>query len=181
MPRSRWRTFVWICGIAIVAILAEGLLLSGRDTPPPPSSAPAILAKGQISAHRWKTRSWSLEYDRAQMSPDGSFAEVEGIHNGVLYRDGKPYLSISAQHVSANTVSEDFTATGRVHVAQANGPESRTFDTDLITWTNANKTLTLAHPSVIKSGKGTLTVDSASINFFTGAVHLGRIRGAFGL
>ena len=115
------------------------------------------------------------------MSPDGSYAEVDGIHNGVLYRDGKPYLSISAQRVNANTISDDFTATGRVHIAQLGGSETRTFDTDLITWSNAMKTLTLAHPSLIKTGKGTLTVDSATINFSTGAVHLGRIRGAFSL
>ena len=181
MPRASWRRFFWVCGIAVVAILAEGLLLSGRDIPSPPASAPAILAGGQISAHRWKTRSWSLEYDRAQMSADGSYADVDGIHNGVLYRNGKPYLSISAQHVSANTFSDDFTATGRVHIAQLNGAETRTFDTDLITWTNVTKTLVLAHPSIIKSGKGTLTVDNATINFSTGAVHLGRIRGAFSL
>ena len=181
MPRASWRTFAWVCAIALVSVLGEGLLLSGRDIPPPPASAPAILAKGQISAHRWKTRSWSLEYDRAQMSPDGSYAQVDGIHNGVLYRDGKPYLSLSAQHVSANTVSDDFTATGRVHIAQLSGSETRTFDTDLITWTNVTKTLMLAHPSIIKSGKGTLTVDSATINFSSGAVHLGRIRGAFSL
>jgi hypothetical protein len=166
--------------IAAVAILAEGLILSGRDTPPPPGSAPAILGQGQVSAHRWKTRSWSLEYDRAQMSPDGTLAEVDGIHNGILYRAGKPYLSITAQHISANTISDDFSAIGRVHVAQLRG-ESRTFDTDLITWTNASKTLTLAHPSIIKSGSATVTVDNATINFESGAVHLGKLRGAIHL
>ncbi len=179
MPRFKWRTFAFVCGVALVAILAEGLILSGRDIPPPMGSTPAILAKGQISAHRWKTKSWSLEYDRAQMSPDGSYAEVDGIHNGVLYRDGKPYLSISAQHISANTLSDDFTAIGRVHIAELRGAQSRSFDTDLISWSNAMKTLTLAHPSIIKAGKGALTVESARINFATGAVHLGRIRGAF--
>ena len=179
MPGSSWRAFAWVCGFAILGILIEGLVLTGRDTGPPPTTTPAILAKGAVSAHRWKTKSWSLEYDRAQMSPDGSYAEVDGIHNGILYRNGKPYLSISARHISANTLSNDFTATGRVHIAQLQGSENRTFDTDLITWTNALKTLTLAHPSIIKAGKGSLTVDSATINFATGAIHLGRIRGAF--
>lgn len=181
MRRPKWRTFWWVCGLAAGAILIEGLVLSVRDTPALPGAAPAILAQGQISAHRWKTKSWSLEYDGAQMSPDGSLAEVDGIHNGILYRDGKPYLSISAKHVTANTFSDDFTATGRVHVAQLQGSEARTFDTDLITWTNVTKTLLLAHPSIIRAGKGTLTVENASINFETGAIHLGRIRGALSL
>jgi len=66
-----------------------------------------------------------------------------------------------------------------VHIAQLQGAEARSFDTDLITWTNVTKMLTLAHPSIIKTGNGSLTVDSASLNFATGAVHLGRIRGAF--
>ncbi len=115
------------------------------------------------------------------MSPDGSLAEVEGIHNGILYRNGKPYLSISAKHISANTMSDDFTATGRVHIAQLKGPIPRSFDTDLIVWTNASKTLALDHPSLIKTGRAALTVEKATLNFDTGAVHLGRIKGTITL
>jgi len=181
VPRSSWKTFAYVCLAATLAILGEGLFLSGRDTPAPPAAAPAILGQGEVSAHHWKTKSWSLDYDRAQMSPDGSLAEVDGIHNGVLYRNGKPYLSISAKHISANTMSDDFTATGRVHIKQLGASAPRTFDTDLIIWTNLTKTLDLAHPSLIKTGKAALTVERATINFETGAIHLGKIKGAITL
>lgn len=181
MPRSSWKAFTYTCVFATLAILCEGLILSGRDTPPLPGTAPVILSRGQVSAHHWKTKSWSLDYDRAQMSPDGSMAEVDDIHNGILYRNGKPYLSIAAKHVSANTLSDDFTATGRVHIAQLAGPVPRSFDTDLIAWTNLTKSLALPHPSIIKTGKATLSVETATINFETGAIHLGKIKGAISL
>lgn len=115
------------------------------------------------------------------MSPDGSMAAVDGIHNGILYRNGKPYLSIAAKHISANTLSDDFTATGRVHIAQLEGSVPRSFDTDLIAWTNVTKNLTLPHPSIIKTGKATLSVEKATINFESGAIHLGKIKGAISL
>ncbi len=163
--------------VAILGILAEGVVLSGRDLPPPPGAQPVVLGAGGVTAHKMSTKSWSLFYDRAQTSPDGSLAEIDGIHNGVFYRKGKPYITLTARHVSVNTLSNDFTATGDVHVTEIKGKASRTFDTDLIVWTNATKLLTLNHPSVIKTGKAVMTVANATFNVQTGDVHLGKIGG----
>lgn len=173
-----WRTFWYVLGIALFAIFTEGVVLSGRDLPPPPGSEPVILGAGGVTAHKMSTKSWSLYYDKAQTSPDGSQAEIDGIHDGVFYKNGKPYITISARHVSVNTLSNDFTATGRVHITQLKpGALARSFDTDLIVWTNATKTVTLSHPSIIKTGDATMTVDSMTINVDTGAIHVGKIGG----
>lgn len=172
----------YVLGIAVVAIFVEGVVLSGRDLPPPPGTAPVILGAGGITAHRMSTKSWSLYYDKAQTSPDGSQAEIDGIHKGVFYKNGKPYFTLSAHHVSVNTISNDFTATGDVHITQLKpGSTSRSFDTDLIVWTNATKTVTFSHPSVIKTGDATMTVANMTINVDTGAIHLGKIGGAISI
>ena len=185
MPRRAlrsWKTFWWTLAIAVVAIFTEGVVLSGSDMPPPPGAQAVILGKGGVTAHRMSTKSWSLYYDKAQTSPDGSQADIDGIHNGVFYKNGKPYITISARHVSVNTVSNDFTATGDVHITQLkSGGLARSFDTDLIVWSNATKTITLSHPSLIKTGASTMTVARMSINVDTGAVHLGKVGGTINL
>ncbi|GAC1658458.1 MAG: hypothetical protein NVS9B12_10940 [Vulcanimicrobiaceae bacterium] len=176
-PWRAWKTFWIVSVVAFGAIVTEGIVLSGQDLPPPPGAQSVVLGAGGITAHKMSTKSWSLYYDHAQTSPDGSLAEIDGIHNGVFYRKGKPYITISAKHVSVNTLSDDFTATGDVHVRQLKGSLARSFDTDLIIWSNTTKFLTLSHPSVIKTGDATMTVQSATFNVQTGAVHLGTIGG----
>lgn len=178
----RWRTFWYVLAFAVFAIFVEGVVLSGQDLPPPPGTQPVVLGKGGITAHRMSTKSWSLYYDKAQTSPDGSQAEIDGIHNGVFYKDGMPYITLSAHHVSVNTVSNDFTATGDVHITQLKpGAMARAFNTDLIVWTNATKTVTFSHPSVVKTGDATMTVEKMTINVGTGAVHLGKIGGSINI
>lgn len=177
-----WKTFWWVLAIAIAGIFTEGVVLSGSDMPPPPGTQPIVLGQGGVTAHRMSTKSWSLFYDKAQTSPDGSQAEIDGIHNGVFYKNGKPYIEISARHVTVNTVSNDFTATGDVHITQLKpGALAHSFDTDLIVWSNATKTITMSHPSLIKTGASTMTVARMTINVDTGAVHLGKIGGTINL
>lgn len=176
-PLREWKTFWVALGVAIFAILTEGVVLSGRDLPPPPGAEPVILGKGGVTAHKMSTKSWQLFYDHAQTSPDGSIAEIDGIHDGIFYRNGKPYVTISAQHVSVNTLSDDFTATGKVHVTQVKPGTTRSFDTDLIVWTNASKELTLNHPSLVTTGDAKMTVQNATFNVQTGEIHLGKIGG----
>lgn len=178
MYRTSWKAFFAVCGVAFLAIMAEGIVLSGRDLPPPPGAQPIVLSKGGVTAHKMSTKSWTLNYDHAQTTPDGSAAEIDGIHDGVFYRKGKPYIKISARHVSVNTITDDFTATGDVHVTQLKASLARSFDTDLILWTNSNKMLTMSHPSVIKTGDATMTVQTITVDLDKGTVHLGKIGGA---
>jgi hypothetical protein len=103
---------------------------------------------------------------------------VDGVRNGVVFRKGKPYLRISAQHVRLNIQSLDFTAVGKVHVERINDPQRRAFDTDLVTWTNDAKILRMDHPSYIHSGGHTLRIDGISVNFDDNTFHLGKLGGS---
>lgn len=159
-----------------------GIVLAGREpAPPTPGSQPLSLRGGRVTGNRISTRSWTFDYRHAQMSPDGTLATVDGVRNGVLYRKGKPYLSIAAQHVSVNTQTFDFTATGDVHVEQLNSKDKvkRSFDTDLLQWTNVTKMLSLPHPSLFRTGDQILKVASISVDFNTNDIHVGKIEGSF--
>jgi hypothetical protein len=173
-----------IVGAAIAAFtiwVVVELVLAGRGLPGmPPASSPMILQGGEVrgSNHVIATRSWRFAYDRGELSPDGTSGTLDGIHDGIVYRKGKPYLRIDAQHVSVNLQTLDFTAVGLVHVQMLADPYDRSFDTDYVTWTNNAKLLQMTHPSYLHVGGQTLKIGSISVDFDKNEVHLGKIEGS---
>ncbi len=177
---TRWRTFALIAGAAALIWLIVGVVLAGREPGgPSPGTQPLTLHGGRVTGNRMSTKSWMFEYRKAEMSADGTLASVDGVRQGVLYKNGAPYLGVTAEHVSVNTQTFDFTALGDVHVTQLqdDGGARRSFDTDFIQWVNATKLLSLPHPSIVHSGDETLRVGTVTVNFNTGEIHFGGITG----
>ena len=54
---------------------------------------------------------------------------------------------------------------------------SKSFDTDLVQWTNATKLLTLSHQSIFRTGGQVLKVASITVDFNKDEVHLGKVDG----
>ena len=178
--RVPWKRIAWIAGAAFSVYLVVGIILAGRNTPQlPPTQQTIDLRGGHILNNRITTKSWSFDYDHAQLSPDGTTGTVDGVHNGIVFRKGKPYLKISATHISLNTQSLDFTAVGKVHVERIGDPQKRSFDTDLVMWTNGAKLLRLDHPSYLHSGTQTMRLDNVTINFDTEQIHMAKLGGSF--
>ena len=170
---------IGIAAAVLVAIwvVVEVVIAGNGPTPPLPSSVSMNLHGGHVVTNRISTKSWTFDYERAQLSPDGLTGSVDGVRNGVVYRKGKPYLRISAQHVQLDIDSLDFTAIGKVQVERIGDPEHRTFDTDLVTWTNNAKLLHMDHPVYVHSGDQTLRIDGVTVDFDANTIHLGKIAG----
>ncbi len=175
---------IWWKRLALGAGLASGIyvvieiVLAGGGVPPlPPSQAPIDLRGGHVLNNHIATKSWSFDYDHARLSPDGLSGSVDGVRNGVVFRKGKPYLRISAKHVVLNIQTLDFTAVGKVHIERIDDPQRRSFDTDLVTWTNDAKIMHMPHPAYIHSGDQILRIDGISVNFDDNTIHLGTVRG----
>ena len=175
-----WKRIGWIAGIIFAVWMVIGIMLAGRDVPPPPGAQPITLKGGRVTGNRVSTRSWTFDYTKAQMSPDGILATLDGVKNGILYKKGKQYLSIAAEHVSVNTQTFDFTATGDVHIEALHPSDgiSKSFDSDLVQWVNATKILELPHPSLLRTGGQTLKVATISVDFNKDEIHLGKISGS---
>ncbi len=176
--RRQWRRIGLLVGFLFLAWVVVEVVLAGRGTPPiPPGQAPIDLRGGHVQNNHISTKSWSFDYDHARLSPDGLSGTVDGVRNGVVFRKGKPYLRISAAHVKLNVQSLDFTAVGKVHIESIDAAQRRSFDTDLVTWTNDAKLLRMDHPSYIHSGGETLRIDGITVNFDDNTVHLGKVGG----
>jgi hypothetical protein len=174
-----WRWIFGIGGAALAIYLIVGVILAGRGTPPlPPDQTGISLKGGHVRGNRIKTRSWSFDYQSAQLSADGSTGTIQGVKDGIVFRKGKPYLRITAQNISIDTTSLNFTAVGKVTVGMIDDPLKRSFDTDLVVWNNSTKQLQMQHESYLHAGDQVLAFKTISIDFNTDQVHLGGVNGS---
>lgn len=173
-----WKRVAIYAGILFgIYVVVEVILAGGGAPPMPPTSIPINLRGGHVLTNRITNKSWSFDYDHAQLSPDGLTGSVDGVRDGVVFRKGKPYLHISAAHVQIDIQSLDFTAIGKVHVEQLDTADHRSFDTDLVTWTNNAKLLHMDHPTYVHSGGQTLRIDGITVDFDANTVHFGKLNG----
>jgi lipopolysaccharide export system protein LptC len=166
---------------AIVLVLGIGWIVyktihAGEEIPPPSAQQQTRLSGGSANDKRIDGKSWSLDYDTATLSPDGSIATVEHVHDGVILRGGKPYMRMKADHITANLTLNDFVVVGKVTFTEIGG-QHRRFETTGAHYSGSNHTLTLDQPLTISDGPLTLRVSTAVVNFTTGETKLGRISG----
>ena len=180
MRRRRWTRLAWFAGVAFIVYLTIGVIIAGRDTPVlPPTTHDIELQGGYVRVHDHLTKpSWRLDYDRAVFSSDYTSGSVDGVHNGVLFRKGKPYLRIAAEHVNVNLQTLDFTAIGKVRVERIGAKQKEWYDTDLISWTNGAKLLYMNHPSYLHTGTQILRLERVTMDFTTKTVHVGKLNGS---
>jgi hypothetical protein len=178
LRRATWKRIALLAGIALTIYVVVEIVLAGEGVAPiPPSSVPISLHGGHVMTNRITTKSWSFDYDKAQLAPDGLSGSVDGVRNGIVFKKGKPYLRVSAKHVQLDIQNLDFTAIGKVHIEMIGDPTHRSFDTDLVTWTNNAKLLHMDHPAYVHSGDQTLRIDGITVDFDANTVHFGKLNG----
>jgi len=169
-------------GAAVVTAAVLGWIVwqtvhAGADIPSARTQQQTQLQGGSARDKRLDGKSWSLDYDNATLSPDGSLAEIENVHDGVILRNGKPYMRMKAKHVTANIAFNDFVVSGPVSFSEIGGQQRELF-TDQAHYSGSDHTLHLDHMTTIHTGGLTFRVRTAELNFVTGETKLGRIRGS---
>ncbi|HEV8022635.1 MAG TPA: LPS export ABC transporter periplasmic protein LptC [Candidatus Lustribacter sp.] len=174
---NRLRTIGALVAAAVLAWITWQTIHAGTDIPSQRSTSQTQLTGGSANDKRLDGKSWSLDYDSASVSPDGSLAEIENVHDGVILRDGRPYMRMMAKHVSANLAVNDFVVTGPVSFTEIGGQHRELF-TDEAHYSGNTHTLFLDHPTTIHAAAMSFRVASAVVNFTTGETKLGRITGS---
>jgi hypothetical protein len=163
-----------------VIYLAAGVYLAGlHETLPPPPNSPVIFTGGQALGQRLTGRSWTADFDRIVSNTNQTALQLDGVHHAVIFKDGKPYLRVRAAHMTVNTITHDFTATGPIHIETADAGPKRTFETDQATWSEGPGRLILPHPCEVDTGAELpLLVGSITVDVPHGEIVLHKVGGA---
>ena len=174
--------------LAIAGYVGWGIYAAGLDERPAPSPQTAAqFTSGEAAGRRslcsgagktCSAPSWSAKYDRIVASADQSLLDLYGVHDGLIYKKGKPYLRVDADHMTVNVGSKDFSAIGKLHIETVGSKPSRSFDTTSAVWNNAQQTLDLTQRSVVRtSGDAPFTVGRLTVDLKSGDIDVHDVAG----
>jgi hypothetical protein len=166
-------------GIAFAVWMTVGIMRAGNDIPQPPTSSTVQLHHGHAEGHRINGRAWTLDCEKIAPSPDDTFVTLTNVYKGELYKHGKPYLSVRAASITANLVSNDFTADGPVKFVENDGKHKRSFSSNHAVYEGGTQLLILPNAATVEIDSGIVHVASVKYNIRTGALTVGRITGLY--
>jgi len=169
-----------LIAFVFIAWVGYQIYAAGRDETAPPAPQPIVMHKGNAHGERLSTPSWSIEYDNVVGNPDQTLLNLQGVRNGVFYRNGKPYLHLHAQQITVNTVTHDFSALGPFHVETVDHTHFRTLDTTQASWDQASKRLFLPKKTTIGTSASAqpLVADNITVYMEKGDIHMEHVRGS---
>ncbi|GAC1309710.1 MAG: hypothetical protein NVSMB19_23580 [Vulcanimicrobiaceae bacterium] len=169
----------WLAALALATYVGIGVYEAGRNERlPPPANSQIVFKNGRANGQRLRFKSWSADYDKIISNADQTILQLENVHNGTIYKNGKAYLHVRAAHMTVNTVSRNFTANGPLHVETVGTTPARSFETTSAIWSDAAQKLTFAQRIVIHSGADDpLTVGSLTLDVKSGNVDIRDVTG----
>jgi len=169
----------WLAACALLLVLGYGIYDAGRnERPAPPANTQIVFKNGYANGQKLRFKSWSADYDKIISNADQTILQLEHVRNGTIFKDGKPYLHVTAERMMVNTISRDFSATGPLHVESVGTVPVRSFDTRSAVWNESAQRLTLAQRIVIRTGaEPPLTVGSLTLDVKRGEVELHDVTG----
>jgi lipopolysaccharide assembly outer membrane protein LptD (OstA) len=173
--RPTWRTWLYTA-IALGAITYVYLFVSAVFAPPlPPESGINQVAMQllQVQGQRGTKLGWKFGADSAQTSTDGGQTTYVGVHNATYYEKGKPAYRLSADSVTLDTRSQNYSATGNVHVWALTGAQPRDIRADNVNWNQPLQTLTCPGSVTIAYKKSHFMGNDVSVDFHDGSIRTG--------
>ena len=178
VTRLNWRPLAVVAVLAFLAWVGYEIGRAGSEIAVPRIAANDTLVGGTIHGKRIDQRAWSLDFDTASVSPDGSSATIAHVRDGRIKRPGKPDVKMTADGVMVNRISNDFTVTGPVtFVEPQKDGKVRRFTTVGAHYAGGTRILQLDHPATITDGATKATFANATVNFRTGDVTVGQLQG----
>jgi hypothetical protein len=178
VTRLDWRAPAVVAVFAFLAWVGFEIGRAGSEIAVPRIPSNDKLIGGTIHGKRIDQRAWSLDFDTASVSPDGSQATIAHVRDGKIHRPGKPDVTMTADGVVVNRISNDFTVSGPVTFVEPEpGGRVRRFTTVGAHYQGATRMLQLDHTATITEGTTKVVVSNAKVDFRTGDVTVGPMQG----
>lgn len=175
--RVNWTRLAQIATFGILIGLGIAIWHAGNEDLPQPQGV-QVITNGQAAGRRAQFASWQFTYARATTLPDQSTQEIDGIRDGIYFKDGKPFVHMRADKVIYNSLSHDFTVSGAVHFEVNDKGKTRVIDAKDAAWNDRGQVLHIPGKVRVESeGGALLELTNVTIDLRNGQYSLGKVRG----
>jgi len=171
------RPGVWVGGFVIALFAIAGILLLTAFLTP---DMKTTMGQPQIQMHqivgqgeRGTQLGWRFEADSSELSTDGQLTTYHGVRKGTYYLNGKPAYELTANQVTLDMRSENYTASGSVHVWSVRKSDLSDLKTETVLWNNPLQTLTCPSKVRVRYKGYNFATTRLQSNFTTGSTSLG--------
>lgn len=89
--------------------------------PPSPATPQVIAEDVELNIRSQGKLLWQLTIEKVRVPTDGSTAWVTGLKRGIYFREGKPYLTVTAGQLQYNPTTENILVSGDIHLRSEDG------------------------------------------------------------
>jgi len=173
--RPTWR--FWLVGAGVLALGGYlYLFISAILAPsmPPMIGANTVVMKSlRVVGQHGRQLGWSFTADSSDTALDGAYTTYHNVRDGTYYEKGKPAYHISAKTITLDTRSQNYTATGAVHIWAVVGVQPREIKADELTWNQGLQMLTSPTNMTLHYEGSTYNGSNLVVNFRDGTIHTG--------
>ena len=171
---------IWKYWLAGAGVLALGgylyLFISAILAPPMPpvTNANSVVMRAlRVVGQHGPKLGWSFNAESSETSVDGGFTTYHNVRDGTYYEKGKPAYHISAKEIILDTRSQNYSASGGVHIWAVTGEQPRDIWADDMTWSQAPQTVSIPNKVTILYTGSRFAGNDVYINFRDGSIHTG--------
>ncbi len=171
------RPGLWVGGLSVaIAAVALYFLISALAMPEPaaPPGQPQIHMQGIVGQGERGTHvGWRFVADSSELSPDGEQTVYHHVRRAIYYLHGKPAYEMTADEVTVDLRSQNYSASGHVHVWSVRPRGVSDFRTDDVLWSNPLQLLTCPGPVKVVYRGIALSTSHLQVNLQNGTSSLG--------
>jgi len=142
--------------------------------------SPGSISQPQIHMHqivaqgeRGTQLGWRFAADSSELSTDGQVTTYHNVSRGTYYLNGKPAYQLTADQVVLDMRSQNYTASGSVHVWSVRKRDLSDMKTSEVLWNNPLQMLTCPNQVKVKYKGLTMVTSRLQANFVNGTSTLG--------
>jgi hypothetical protein len=170
-----WRT--WLIGIGVLAIGAYLYLfisaILSPELPPVVGGTSVVMRTLHVQGERGSKLGWTFSADSSETSVDGSVTTYHNVRDGTYFEQGKPAYHLTAADVMLDARSQNYSATGGVHIWAVIGIQPRDIKADAVTWNQPLQTLTCPGSVKVLYHGSRFNGSNVSVNFRDGSIRTG--------
>jgi LPS export ABC transporter protein LptC len=167
--------WVWVVSAAffgtVVYLLASALL--SPDLPANLGQPTIKMNSIEGQGERGNQLGWKFVADSSDISTDGETTTYHHVREGIYYLKGKPAYRLTADSVTLDARSQNYTATGDVHIWSVRPQDVSEVHTQNMSWNNALQMLSCPTQVHVKYKGFDMVSSHLELNLLTGSSTLG--------